>query len=96
MHWVIDIQTMILVLALDPVVAHELAPAPHVLSSGTPVKHCLRQSLTDERAIVELQELQDNIEAKEVQVWTYRKGLKKKKKTPHDFTTSTLPQHNTA
>lgn len=53
-HWVIDIQTMIFVLALDPAVAHELAPALHVLSSETPAKHCLSQSHMDERSIVEL------------------------------------------
>lgn len=66
-HWVMSAQNHDLGPGFGPCGDPRAGSSPScLLSSGTPVKHCLRQSLMDERAIVELQELQDNIEAKEL------------------------------
>lgn len=40
---------------LAPAVVHELAPAPLSHNPGVPGEHCLRQSLTDERALEKVQ-----------------------------------------
>lgn len=52
-HGVIGKQTSLL--AVDPAVAPEPPPAPLSHGLGSPGKHCLRQSPTDETAFAEVQ-----------------------------------------
>lgn len=75
MHLVISRQTS--VLAVNPAVAHELAPAPFSHTSGTLGRHYLRQLPMDERACVKVQmftrKIGDTVRVK-ILVWTHYSG----------------------